>query len=208
MSRITLAASLLLAIPSSSFAQQARALTASADTGPVTAEIFETKDAAALTVGQRLAQLLVQEGEGHDGKPASEHARRQHRRFGQSNYRQIEKLARAIDVSAPADGLQPVAQLAQPDDELGRCRQERHPDVADHPLAVDQEREGAPGCSIDGLFRMLQQLEREPASNARLLEFWHACLAMGFEGRYRVPVASGGSVVAGQTHTVVLLEAS
>ena len=51
MSRITLAASLLLAIPSSSFAQQARALTASADTGPVTAEIFETKDAAALTVG-------------------------------------------------------------------------------------------------------------------------------------------------------------
>jgi hypothetical protein len=51
MSRITLAASVLLAIPSSSFAQQARALTASADTGPVTAEIFETKDAAALTVG-------------------------------------------------------------------------------------------------------------------------------------------------------------
>ena len=43
-------------------------------------------------------------------------------------------------------------------------------------------------------FDRLQQLEREPASNARLLEFWHACLAMGFEGRYRVPVAGGGSV--------------
>jgi hypothetical protein len=51
MSRITFAASLLLAVPSSSFAQQARALTASADTGPVIEEIFETKDAAALTVG-------------------------------------------------------------------------------------------------------------------------------------------------------------
>jgi len=51
MSRITIAATLLLAIPSSSFAQQTRAFTASIDTSPVTEEIFETKDAAALTVG-------------------------------------------------------------------------------------------------------------------------------------------------------------
>src|SRR3981081_366461 len=51
MSRLTIAASLLLAIPSSSFAQQARTFTASSDTSPVTEEIFETKDAAALTVG-------------------------------------------------------------------------------------------------------------------------------------------------------------
>lgn len=51
MSRLTIAASLLLAIPSSSFAQQIPAFSASTDTSPVTAEIFETKDAAALTVG-------------------------------------------------------------------------------------------------------------------------------------------------------------
>lgn len=51
MSRITLAASLLLAIPSSSYAQQAGAFTASTNSNPVTEEIFETKDAAALTVG-------------------------------------------------------------------------------------------------------------------------------------------------------------
>ena len=51
MSRITIAASLLLAIPSSSYAQQAGTFTASTDTKPVTEEIFETKDAAALTVG-------------------------------------------------------------------------------------------------------------------------------------------------------------
>src|SRR6202171_53554 len=51
MSRLTLAASLLLAIPSSSFAQQIPALPASTDAGPATQEIFETKDAAALTVG-------------------------------------------------------------------------------------------------------------------------------------------------------------
>src|ERR1700682_3308182 len=51
MSRITIAASLLLAIPSSSYAQQAGTFTASTDIKPVTEEIFETKDAAALTVG-------------------------------------------------------------------------------------------------------------------------------------------------------------
>ena len=50
MSRLTITASLLLAIPSSIFAQQARVITASTD-APVTEEIFETKDAAALTVG-------------------------------------------------------------------------------------------------------------------------------------------------------------
>jgi hypothetical protein len=51
MSRLIIAASLLLAVPTASFAQQARAFTASTDTSPVTEEIFETKDAAALTVG-------------------------------------------------------------------------------------------------------------------------------------------------------------
>ena len=51
MSRLTIAASLLLAIPSSLFAQQIPAYSASNDTGPAADEIFETKDAAALTVG-------------------------------------------------------------------------------------------------------------------------------------------------------------
>jgi hypothetical protein len=51
MSRLTIAASLLLAIPSSIVAQQAPAFAASTDTSPVTEGIFETKDAAALTVG-------------------------------------------------------------------------------------------------------------------------------------------------------------
>ncbi len=46
-----IAASLLLAIPSSSFAQQAMAFTASNDTGPASDAIFETKDAAVLTAG-------------------------------------------------------------------------------------------------------------------------------------------------------------
>ena len=50
MSRLTIAASLLLAIPCSSFAQ-VRAFRASNDTGPVSDAIFETKDAAAITVG-------------------------------------------------------------------------------------------------------------------------------------------------------------
>ncbi len=50
MSRLTIVASLLLAVPSSLFAQQAPTFTASTDK-PVTEEIFETKDAAALTVG-------------------------------------------------------------------------------------------------------------------------------------------------------------
>jgi hypothetical protein len=48
MSRLTIAASLLLAIPSSSFAQQA---SFKDNTGLISAAIFETKDAAALTVG-------------------------------------------------------------------------------------------------------------------------------------------------------------
>jgi len=51
MSRLTIAASFLLAIPCSSFAQQVRAFPASNDTGPISDAIFETKDAAALTVG-------------------------------------------------------------------------------------------------------------------------------------------------------------
>jgi hypothetical protein len=51
MSRLTIAASLLLAIPSASFAQQVPTFAASNDTGPATQEIFETKDAAATTVG-------------------------------------------------------------------------------------------------------------------------------------------------------------
>ncbi|HEX3534963.1 MAG TPA: hypothetical protein VHT23_12125 [Gemmatimonadaceae bacterium] len=49
MSRLTITASLLLAIPSSILAQQARVITAS--DAPAAEEIFETKDAAALTVG-------------------------------------------------------------------------------------------------------------------------------------------------------------
>ena len=48
MSRITFALALLVAIPCSTFAQQALA---SNETGPTTEAIFETKDAAALTVG-------------------------------------------------------------------------------------------------------------------------------------------------------------
>ena len=48
MSRLTIAASLLLAIPASSFAQQAAFKD---DTGLISAALFETKDAAALTVG-------------------------------------------------------------------------------------------------------------------------------------------------------------
>lgn len=51
MSRLTIAASILLAIPSSSFAQQVQAFTASNDTGPASDAIFETKDAAVLTAG-------------------------------------------------------------------------------------------------------------------------------------------------------------
>lgn len=49
MSRLTFSAVLLLAIPSSSFAQQA--LNASNDTGPASDAIFETKDAAVVTAG-------------------------------------------------------------------------------------------------------------------------------------------------------------
>jgi hypothetical protein len=51
MSRLTFAASLLLAIPCSSIAQQSLASLSSSDTGPSPEAIFETKDAAALTVG-------------------------------------------------------------------------------------------------------------------------------------------------------------
>ena len=51
MSRLTIAASVLLAIPSSSFAQQIPIYSASNDTGRAAEEIFETKDAAARTVG-------------------------------------------------------------------------------------------------------------------------------------------------------------
>src|SRR5437667_8766700 len=49
MSRLTFAAALLLAVPVSSFAQQA--LNASNDTGPLSDAIFETKDAAVVTAG-------------------------------------------------------------------------------------------------------------------------------------------------------------
>jgi hypothetical protein len=50
MSRLTIAASLLLVIPVSSSSQQARPLAVS-DTDPVLAAIFETKDAAVRTAG-------------------------------------------------------------------------------------------------------------------------------------------------------------
>src|SRR3954469_22345157 len=50
MSRLTFAASVLLAIPGSAIAQQA-SFTASNDTGPVPDAIFETKDAAIATAG-------------------------------------------------------------------------------------------------------------------------------------------------------------
>jgi hypothetical protein len=48
MSRLSFAATLLVAIPCSTLAQQSLA---SNDTGPTTEAVFETKDAAALTVG-------------------------------------------------------------------------------------------------------------------------------------------------------------
>ncbi len=65
MSRLTIAASLLLAIPSSSFAQQASASPAFNDrTGLISAALFETKDAAALTVGLApLSRAQLSKGE-------------------------------------------------------------------------------------------------------------------------------------------------
>ena len=51
MSRLTIAASLLLAIRASSFAQQAPVFSASNDSGQASDAIFETKDAAALSAG-------------------------------------------------------------------------------------------------------------------------------------------------------------
>ena len=63
MSRLTIAASVLLAIPGSSFAQQAPTF-ASNDTGLISAAIFETKDAAALTVGiDPLSKAALKKGE-------------------------------------------------------------------------------------------------------------------------------------------------
>ena len=62
MSRLTFAASLLLAVPSSSFAQQA--LTTANDTGPASEAIFETKDAAIVTAGLvPLSKTDVHQGE-------------------------------------------------------------------------------------------------------------------------------------------------
>jgi hypothetical protein len=64
MSRLNLAASILLAIPSSSFAQQMPAFMASNDTGPASDAIFETKDAATLTAGlSPLAKSTLVKGE-------------------------------------------------------------------------------------------------------------------------------------------------
>jgi hypothetical protein len=64
MSRLTLAASILLVIPSSSFAQQTPAFMASNDTGPASDAIFETKDAATLTAGLApLAKSTLARGE-------------------------------------------------------------------------------------------------------------------------------------------------
>jgi hypothetical protein len=63
MSRLTIAASLLLATSSSSLAQQAPTF-ASNDTGLISAAIFETKDAAALTVGlSPLSRAALRKGE-------------------------------------------------------------------------------------------------------------------------------------------------
>jgi hypothetical protein len=64
MSRLTFAAPLLLAIASSSPAQQAAPAFASNDTGLISAAIFETKDAAALTVGLApLSRAQLKKGE-------------------------------------------------------------------------------------------------------------------------------------------------
>jgi hypothetical protein len=62
MSRLTFAASVLLAIPGSVLGQQA--FTASNDTGPVPEAIFETKDAAVVTAGlSPLAKTDLPKGE-------------------------------------------------------------------------------------------------------------------------------------------------
>jgi hypothetical protein len=65
MSRLTIAASLLLAIPSFSQAQQTVAYSAFEDrTGLISAALFESKDAAALTVGLApLSQSKLRPGE-------------------------------------------------------------------------------------------------------------------------------------------------
>ena len=62
MSRLTFAASILLAIPASSFAQQA--INASNETGPASDAIFETKDAAVANAGLvPLARTELRKGE-------------------------------------------------------------------------------------------------------------------------------------------------
>jgi hypothetical protein len=63
MSRLTFAASILLAIPGSMVAQQA-SFAASNDTGPTPEAIFETKDAAVATAGLApLAKTQLKKGE-------------------------------------------------------------------------------------------------------------------------------------------------
>jgi type VI secretion system protein ImpK len=41
------------------------------------------------------------------------------------------------------------------------------------------------GNGGNGFFELLDKLSADPAANIVLLEFFHACLALGFEGRYR-----------------------
>jgi hypothetical protein len=56
--------SLLLAVPAVAIGQQAMSFAATADTGPVAAAIFETKDAAALTAGlSPLSKTTLNKGE-------------------------------------------------------------------------------------------------------------------------------------------------
>ena len=64
MSRPLSVVSLLLALPAVAVGQQAMSFAATADTGPVAAAIFETKDAAALTAGlSPLSKTTLNKGE-------------------------------------------------------------------------------------------------------------------------------------------------
>ncbi len=64
---------------------------------------------------------------------------------------------------------------------------------AQNSLLVTLHREGEGGAKF---FQLLERMEAEPSKNINLLELMYACLALGFEGRYRMSPDAGRDLSA------------
>lgn len=95
----------------------------------------------------------------------------------------FEKNARKFGISAETIMVARYALCTFVDEAIAATPWGGTAELARNSLLVSLHREAAGG---EKFFQLLNRMAEDPASNRDLLEFFYVCLALGFEGRFRI----------------------